>query len=145
MLNLPQNTKMSNQTDNLKEVKPRCVHSHTLEEIAFYGCEINPKYLGTALPNLQKPDNLKPEGLEDLIRQFNIDYLSEYRWAKDRINHLSAEDWLIVNIKSLLSQTKEETKRELRQKIEGMRATPKGTVPNDNYNQALQEVLNLIK
>ncbi len=101
------------------------------------------------LPTPEKPDSLKPEGLEDLIKQFNIDYLSEYRWKRDRINNLCAEDWLIINIEKLLSQTKEETERELREKIEGMKIekinAQFGTTRMEGYNQALEDMLKLIK
>ena len=70
----------------------------------------------------ESPDNIveswEEEKLEDLIRQFNIDYLSEYRWKKDRISHLSAEDWLIVSIRQLLASSRSQVREEIRSKIE---------------------------
>ena len=32
--------------------------------------------------------------LTEILAEFSLNYLSEYRWKKDRINNLSAEDFL---------------------------------------------------
>lgn len=31
--------------------------------------------------------------IDEVVKEFEIEYISQYRWVKDRINHLSGEDF----------------------------------------------------
>lgn len=44
------------------------------------------------------------KNLSEALEAFSINYISEYRWKKDRMNNLSAEDFLKSTLTSLLDE-----------------------------------------
>lgn len=48
------------------------------------------------------------ERVEEITSSFVINYLSEYRWKKDRISNLSAEDFLKEHITQALKDQRQE-------------------------------------
>ena len=90
--------------------------------------------------------------IKQLIKEFNLDYLSEYRLRKDRIRNLSAEDWLEKEIKELLEAHEASIKAEIKKM---KKYTPKNTNEVKSgemkymfaygYNEAIKDLLKLLK